>query len=107
MPIATQDSLRQRALVVDDKKSRVENFHRNTMKALAEMSGAAGLSDPRKFLPHHFLQRDASGVVVTGDEVFPYLPEGFLLRGEDCGNGYLERWNRADSASFAPQGAYV
>ncbi|WP_108482079.1 FMN-binding glutamate synthase family protein [Oceaniglobus ichthyenteri] len=105
--VATQDPLRQRALVVSDKAKRVEMFHRNTMEALAEMSGAAGLSDPRKFLPHHFLQRDASGETVTGQQVFPYLPEGFLLRGEDCGKGYLERWNRADSASFAPQGAYV
>jgi len=105
--VATQDPLRQRALVVADKATRVENFHRNTMKALAEMAGAAGLSDPRAFLPHHFMQRDSSGEMVNGDAVFPYKPEGFLLRGEDCGSGYLERWNRASSESFAPMGAYV
>lgn len=105
--VTTQDKLRQRALVVADKEVRVTNFHRNTMKALAEMAGAAGLSDPRAFLPRHFMQRDSSGEMVTGDSVFPYMPEGFLLRGEDCGAGYLERWNRADSSDFAPKGAYV
>ncbi|WP_226780824.1 FMN-binding glutamate synthase family protein [Oceaniglobus trochenteri] len=105
--VATQDPLRQRALVVSDKSNRVALFHRNTMKALAEMAGAAGLSDPRAFLPHHFLQRDAAGEMVTGETVFPYKPLGFLLRGEDCGGGYLERWNRARAESFAPQGAYV
>src|SRR5262249_18775243 len=34
--VATQDRLRQRALVVRDKAVRVANFHRNTLKALAE-----------------------------------------------------------------------
>jgi len=105
--VTTQDPLRQRALVVTDKAKRVENFHRNTMKALVEMAGAAGLSDPRTFLPHHFMQRDAAGEMVTGDTVWPYKPEGFLLRGEEVGHGYLMRWNRADASSFSPMGEYV
>ena len=42
--VATQDALRQRALVVPDKAQRVYNFHRNTLKALAEMLAAAGLA---------------------------------------------------------------
>ena len=33
--IATQDKLRQRALVVPDKAERVANFHRNTLKAVS------------------------------------------------------------------------
>jgi len=99
--VATQDKLRQRALDVDDKSQRVARFHRNTMKALAEMAGAAGLDDPRAFLPRHFMQRGPDGEMVEGDEAFPYLPEGFLLTGE--GNAdYLRRWKRADPKSFAP-----
>jgi len=35
--VATQDKVRQRALVVPDKAERVHNFHRNTLQALAEM----------------------------------------------------------------------
>ena len=44
--VATQDPLRQSALVVADKAERVHNFHRLTLKALADMLGAAGLSHP-------------------------------------------------------------
>ena len=33
--VATQDPLRQRALVVGDKAERVANFHRNTLRALS------------------------------------------------------------------------
>ena len=45
--VATQDQLRQRALVVADKAPRVANFHKNTLRALAELLGSAGLSHPR------------------------------------------------------------
>lgn len=100
--VATQDPLRSRALDVEDKATRVANYHRNTMKALAEMAGAAGLDDPRSFLPHHFMQRDTSGEMVTGSDAWPWLPEGFLLTGERDEHGYLERWNRARAESFSP-----
>lgn len=100
--VATQDPLRQRALNVPDKGERVYKFHRNTLKALAEMTGAAGLSHPGDFRPHHLLMRESDRDMVTGEEVYPYLPEGFLLRGEEDEFGYLFRWNRARAQSFEP-----
>ncbi|WP_099827440.1 FMN-binding glutamate synthase family protein [Oceaniglobus indicus] len=100
--VATQDPLRARALVVEDKAERVANFHRNTLNALSDIAGAAGLSDPTAFLPNHFLQRDSTGTMVPGNEVHPYLPIGFLVEGEEDEFGYLERWNRARSDSFTP-----
>ncbi|MEO1577588.1 MAG: FMN-binding glutamate synthase family protein [Pseudomonadota bacterium] len=100
--VTTQDPLRQRALNVSDKSVRVANFHRNTLKALAEMAGAAGLSDPCNFLPYHFMQRESSGEMMEGSDSFGYLPEGFLLRDEDVGGGYLVRWHRANAKSFDP-----
>ncbi|MGR3661538.1 MAG: FMN-binding glutamate synthase family protein [Paracoccaceae bacterium] len=100
--VATQDSLRQRALVVSDKSDRVARFHRNTMKALAEMTGAAGLSHPSDFLPRHFMIRSGAGELLAGDECYPYLPEGFLVRGEADDGGYLARWDRARADAFAP-----
>ena len=100
--VATQDPLRSRAIDVGDKTERVFRFHQNTMKALAEMTGAAGLDHPGEFLPHHLLTREKDRDMVTGNEVYPYLPEGFLLRGEDVGFGYLPRWNRARADSFTP-----
>ena len=40
--------------------------------------------------------------MTTGQEVYPYLPEGFLLREEDHGFGYFDRWRRSRAESFEP-----
>src|SRR3546814_4619495 len=55
--VATQDPIRQRALVVPDKAERVFNYHRNTLLALAEMIAAAGLEHPGQLGPHHLVRR--------------------------------------------------
>ena len=102
MGVATQDKRRQRALVVPDKATRVTNFHRNTLKALAEMTGAAGLDHPGKFMPQHFIMREKDRNMVVGDEVYPYMPIGFLLREDDDRFGYLQRWRRARAQAFEP-----
>jgi len=105
--IATQDPTRQRAIDVDDKSQRVARFHTNTMKALAEMTGAAGLGHPHEFGPRHFLTRQNNGAMITGDEAHPCPPPGFLLKKRDeCSPVELEyfiRWERAFSDSFAPR----
>ena len=100
--VATQDPLRQRALDVPDKAARVTRFHEGTLKALGEIAGAAGLKDPCTFLPRHFMFRGNDGEMVPGDELFPYLPEGFLLREEPDEYGYLTRWHRARAEGFPP-----
>ncbi len=100
--VATQDKTRQRALDVTSKSERVYRFHKNTMKALAEMTGAAGLSHPIEFLPHHLLMRESDRDMVTGEDVYPYMPEGFLLREETDEFGFHERWQRARAETFAP-----
>ena len=100
--VATQDKSRQKALVVPDKAERVYNFHKNTLKALGDMTGAAGLTHPSGFLPHHLLMRENDRDMVTGQEIYPYMPEGFLLREDDDRFGYLERWRRARAVAFEP-----
>ena len=100
--VATQDPARQKALVVPDKAERVYNFHKNTLKALGDMSGAAGLLHPSGFLPHHLMMRENDRDMVTGEEVYPYMPEGFLLREDDDRFGYLKRWRRARADQFEP-----
>ncbi|MBK4217651.1 FMN-binding glutamate synthase family protein [Paracoccus caeni] len=102
--IATQDQLRQKALNVGDKSDRVARFHRNTMHALAEIAGAAGLTDPRDFMPYHFMFRQKDNVFLDGNEVYPYLPDGFLLESEEYPElaDWYDRWERASADSFAP-----
>ena len=101
--VATQDKTRMKALDVNHKSTRVARFHKNTMEALAEMTGAAGLSHPSLFKPHHMMLRQGDKSMVQGDQVYTYLPEGFLLddKAEDfC--GHKTRWARARADDFAP-----
>ena len=99
--VATQDPARQEALNVDDKSTRVARFHSNTLKALGEMAGAAGLNDPRDFLPYHFMTRKSDGTMTEGQEAYPYLPVGFLLDKNGGDFGYRSRWDRANPDSFS------
>ncbi|WP_378941335.1 FMN-binding glutamate synthase family protein [Mesorhizobium sp. ANAO-SY3R2] len=102
--IATQDPVRQRALDVGDKSDRVARFHRNTMKALGEIAGAAGLSNPSDFMPYHFMFRQKDNEFLDGNEAYPYLPQGFLVAGEEIPElvDWYSRWDRANAESFAP-----
>jgi len=102
--IATQDKLRQRALDPDDKSQRVARFHRNTLHALGELASAAGLDHPTDFLPYHLMFRQEAGSFMDGNEMFAYVPEGFLLapdRHPDLPEWH-DRWDRATAQTFAP-----
>ena len=99
--VATQSFWRQRALVVKDKARRVDNFHRNSLKALAQLLGAAGLSDPAEILPRHIFLRDSNGQAIRGDQAFLPLAPGSLLDGTATG-AIAEEWQRARADSFQP-----
>ncbi len=101
--VATQDPIRARALDPLHKSKRVARFHRNTLDALGEMTGAAGLSDPSDFLPHHIMQRQSDRSMVQGNRAFPYLPIGFLVDEHAADHmGYKDRWSRACAHTFSP-----
>jgi glutamate synthase domain-containing protein 2 len=101
--VATQDPTRARALDPDHKSKRVTRFHRNTLDALGEMTGAAGLSDPSGFMPHHLMQRQSDRSMVQGNKAFPYLPIGFLVDEHAADHlGYKDRWSRASAETFSP-----
>jgi glutamate synthase domain-containing protein 2 len=98
--VATQDTMRQRALVVPDKSERVHHFHRSTLIALGELVGAAGLARPAEFRPTHILKRLSPSAVQSFAEVYPRLAAGELLAGG--GNEhYARHWAVADPGSFA------
>lgn len=102
--IATQDPLRQRAIDVGDKSDRVARFHRNTMRALGEIAGAAGLRNPSHFMPYHFMFRQKDNEFVDGNEAYPYLPTGFLLSDDKIPElaDWYSRWDRASENTFEP-----
>ena len=73
--VTTQDPLRQQALVVPDKATRVAQFHRSTLHALQELVQAAGLEHPQEITAHHIVRR------ITDTEV--RLLSNLIMRVED------------------------
>jgi glutamate synthase domain-containing protein 2 len=99
--VATQGWWRQRALVVREKSVRVANFHRNTLKALAGVLGAAGLHHPRQIRPEHFKVRMPGGTMIRGDEAYPRIIARSLIDGTATG-AIAREWERATARSFEP-----
>jgi glutamate synthase domain-containing protein 2 len=99
--VATQDRLRQGALVVPDKAERVYNFHRLTLRGLSDMLAAAGLQHPDELKPHHLVRRVSATEIKQFSELHTFLKPGELL-GDDCEDGFFaENWKRASAATFA------
>jgi glutamate synthase domain-containing protein 2 len=97
--VATQDPTRQRALVVPDKMERVANFHRATLRELAEMTAAAGLDHPTDFKPTHISRRVSASEVKTFADLFPALAEGELISGTSDPR-WRRAWDMAHANSF-------
>jgi len=99
--VTTQDPRRQRALVVEDKAQRVCHFHKNTLKALAEVIAAAGLEHPCELRPYHFYLRSAPNTAIPGNMALDFLEPGELLEGTE--NPLFKiNWALAQAHSFAP-----
>ena len=100
--VAAQDPLRQRALVPEDKATRVANFHHNTLHALAEMLGAMGLEGPMELRGERLMLRGSDERSLNIKDCFPNLEPGDLLSGKGH-NFYLEAWKQAQTDSFEPR----
>ncbi|WP_437880473.1 FMN-binding glutamate synthase family protein [Pseudomonas sp. LRF_L74] len=98
--VATQDGLRQRALVVPDKAERVHSFHRNTLKGLAEMLAAAGLSHPSQIDARHLVRRMSASEIKLYSQLHVFLKPGALLGERIDGEFYGRMWQMARADSF-------
>jgi glutamate synthase domain-containing protein 2 len=99
--VATQDPTRQRAIDVPSKATRVAQFHKETVKALAELVAAAGLDRPSDLKPYHFMHRAAPDRVVTFAELYRTLKPGELLAGT-ADPRFKHAWDLAQADSFLP-----
>lgn len=102
--IATQDAVRQRALVVPDKAERVANFHQSTLHALAELIAAAGLQHPSELKPHHLVRRVSANQVKQVSSLLPFLEPGQLLNvshpEKELPEVFATYWPIAQASSF-------
>jgi hypothetical protein len=103
--VATQDTLRQQALVVPDKADRVFNFHQATLEALKEIVQAAGLSHPQDITAFHISRRVSEGDVRLLANVVPRVKTGSLLNDniDEDHKVYKNYWNKVSAQSFALQ----
>ena len=99
--VATQDPELQKALDVADKSERVYNFHRNTIRALAEVVQAAGFNHPSQLTPSNFYQRQGPTAIQPYSEVYNFLKPGELLEGTDNPR-FKKFWELARADSFSP-----
>ena len=99
--VATQDPKLQKALVVEDKSVRVEQFHRNTVGALAEIVAAMGLDHPSELESDFVVRRVSQYEVRTFGEIHPTVPTGSLLAGT-APERFQTVWDRVGTTAFRP-----
>jgi glutamate synthase domain-containing protein 2 len=105
--VATQDPQRQQSLVVDDKATRVFNFHQQTLHALQELVQAAGINHPNQITAHHIVRRSTDQKVRSlAQLILTQLPDRALLESDlqALPQIYRMSWPRAAAESFLLQG---
>lgn len=68
--VATQDPRRSVALVVGDKATRVEHFHRETVANFLELVGAAGCDHPSELTRGHVNRRIDQTRIASYDDIY-------------------------------------
>jgi len=99
--VTTQDPVRQAALDVSDKSSRVRNFHDHTLEALSELTAAAGLTHPSQFIPEHLVRRTGPGSVKSAAELYHFLKPNELLDDPSHAGQIFSFWPRVKGTSFS------
>lgn len=99
--VATQNQQRQKALVPEDKATRVFRFHENTLMALRDLLAAAGLEHPDQLGPEHIIRRVSSTEVRSLAVLHRFMDPGELLVGPIPEHpAFKVFWAEARSDSF-------
>lgn len=101
--VATQKASLVSGLVVEDKKHKVANFHKETVEGFLELLAAAGLNHPDEIDRHHVIRRIFMNTVKSYSDIYPDLTNGCLLKEETVPKYYLKDWLRADASTFKPR----
>jgi glutamate synthase domain-containing protein 2 len=94
--VATQDPNLIKGLVIDDKKVRVANFHKNTVESFVELMAASGIDNPNKLNRHQISRRVFMNEVLTLEQIYPSIPPGSML-----GDSVPERYKMSFASAAA------
>jgi glutamate synthase domain-containing protein 2 len=100
--VTTQDPRLQRALVVPDKATRVHQFHRSTVHALAEMVAAMGLDHPSQLSPDQVFKRIDQTHVQSFTEIYQAAGVPNALVEGTAPERFQALWDRATPEAFHP-----
>ena len=95
--IATQNPSRNKALVVEDKGKRVENFHREMIENLVELLAVCGLNRLEELEPRHINQRVKGTVIKNYAELYPVITSCCLLSDTDIPDNWQKDWAMASA----------
>lgn len=98
--VATQDPRRGSKLDVPLKSERVYHYHRNTVQALGNLIGAAGLHDTSELGPDHIIQQTSETGFHTYRDLYPFLEPGALLNGDTGYELFDHYWEEASAHEF-------
>ncbi len=98
--VATQDPELVKGLSVHDKKFRVANYHRETVKGFVELMAAAGIDQMSKINRSHINRRVNMNNTFRLDEIFPYISKGDLLNYQSCPDHLKVYWQDAKADRF-------
>ena len=98
--IATTNPNRAKAIVVTDKAQRVANFHKETVKNLVELAGAAGLNSLSELKSHHINRRVQGTHVSNYAELYPTIQPGCLVDDNCRPVAWQADWERASAERF-------
>ncbi len=98
--VATQDWRRMRAVVVNQRKYNVANFHGENIRSFLDLVGAMGVASPDDLTPFHINRRIANETEKTYGELYEYLEPGELLDTSGRDNGFRKFWALAEADTF-------
>jgi hypothetical protein len=101
--VATNDPHLMRGLVVEDKKKRVAQFHKETLKSFVELQAASGFKNMKQINRSSVYRRIDSENAKRYDQIYPYIPKGCLLDQESVPEKWQYLWSVATAESFAPR----
>jgi len=95
--IATQNPSRNKALAVEDKSKRVENFHREMIENLVELLALSGLDKLEELEPRHINQRVKGTAIKNYAELYPVITSRCLLSDTDIPDNWQKDWAMANA----------
>ncbi|NNE26343.1 MAG: FMN-binding glutamate synthase family protein [Saprospiraceae bacterium] len=101
--VATQNESLVKGLVVEEKKVRVANYHKDTVESFVHLMAAAGIDHLDKINRTHVILRVEEHVAKSYYDLYPYLTEGCLLGHNPLSDEYKMLMAVADPESFEPK----